>query len=303
MSRVASALDRAWFPETPAARLAVLRGLTGLYATVYLLVRTPYLLSFAEQPPDRFLPVGVASLLEGPLPPSAYRATVVLLLPLSVAFVAGVRHRVLGPVFAVGLLAVLTYANSFGKILHTDNLLVIHVGLLALSPAADALSFDARGHPAPAPSGRYGWPVRLMCLACVLVYLLAGIAKLRHGGLAFLEDDSLRNYVAFGAVRKVELGSHHSPFGVALLPYRGLFSALALGSLLLELLSPVALLHPRAGRLFALSVWAFHVGVAALMAIGFFYQLSFVAFACFFPVERLAAWGPLRRLSGRAGPA
>lgn len=34
----------------------------------------------------------------------------------------------------------------------------------------------------------------------------------------------------------------------------------------------------------------FHVGVLVLMAIPFFYQLSFVAFAPFFPVERLAAF-------------
>ena len=53
--------------------------------------------------------------------------------------------------------------------------------------------------------------------------------------------------------------------------------------------APLALLHPRIGRAWCALAWGFHVGVLATMAIAFVYPLSFVAFACFFDVEELAA--------------
>ena len=280
-------IDRWWLAPAPATRLAMMRVLVGLYGTVYLLVRTPHLLSYALDDLNRFHPVGVVSLAPSATLPWIHQVLVFVVVALSVPFLLGFKHRILAPIYAGLLLWVLTYSNSWGKILHTDNMLMLYVGLLAITPSADALSWDSRGKEMPGESDRYGWPIKLMAAGCVLVYLLAGIAKLRNSGMEFVSGETLRNYVAFGNVRKVELGSHHSPIGVALLPYSGLFAGLAGFSLVLELVGPVALVHRKFGKLWALMVWGFHLGVLALMAIGFMFQITFIAFAPFFDCERL----------------
>lgn len=287
----------AWFFDAaPATRLASLRLLVGIYGTIYLCVRLPHLWSYGLDDLDRFLPVGIVAWSDAPLLPALYQGVVLITVALSFAFLLGWRFRQLAPLYAAGLLFVLTHSNSWGKILHTDNLFVLYVGCLALVPAADAYSFDARRAPrssediaARETEGRYGWMIRLMCAVCAAAYLIAGIAKLRNSGFEFAQGDTLRNYVAFDNVRKLELGSVYSPIGAALLPYAGMFGAMAWLSLILEVTAPVALMHRGFGKLWALMVWGFHVGVLALMAIGFAFQLTFVAFSPFFASERLVA--------------
>lgn len=289
-----SDLDRPWMPVAPALRLSTLRALVGAYGAVYLLVRLPHLLGYALDDATRFVPVGPVSLLAAPLSPDVHRALVGLTLATSVTFALGFLHRVLAPLHALLLTWVLSYTNSWGMILHTDNLFLAHVCVLAFSPAADALSFDARGQAPAHAHPRYGWAPRLMVALTAASYLMAGIAKLRNGGLLFIDGETLRNLVAFDNARKVELGDLHSPLGVALLGQPRLFAWMAAGSLLLELGAPLALLR-RVGRLWAVAMWAFHVGVLALMAIGFVYPLSFIAFAACFDVERLWDTRLLRR--------
>ncbi len=302
MSADGSLLERVYFPSMPAERLAAVRVAVGLYALVYLLVRLPHLLRFAAYDPAFFAPVGPLAFLDAPLPPALYRGVVALTVALAVPFVLGVAHRVLAPAFALLLLAVLTYTSSFGKILHTDNLLVLHVLILALAPAADARSLASCARPAPSPHGRYGWPIRLLCAVTAAAYLLAAVAKLRQSGLAFVDGETLRNYVAFDNVRKAELGSVYSPLGAALLGFPRLFASLALASFALELGAPFALLSRRVGRAWSIAVWAFHLGVLALMAIGFAYQLSGVAFASFFDLERLRLGRRRARASAAPSP-
>lgn len=272
----------------------MIRVLVGLYGSVYLLIRTPHLLSYALDDLNRFHPVGIVSWAPSATLPWIHQVLVFVVVALSIPFLLGLKHRVLAPIYAGLLLWVLSYSNSWGKILHTDNMLVLYVGILAITPSADALSWDARGREDPGSGDAYGWPIKLMATLCVLVYLLAGIAKLRNSGMEFVGGETLRNYVAFGNVRKVELGSGHSPLGVALLPYSGLFGALAAFSLVLELIGPLAVVHRKFGRLWAVAVWGFHLGVLALMAIGFMFQITFIAFAPFFDCERLLERVPKR---------
>lgn len=301
----AAQLNQWLFGPAPATRLALLRVLTGVYAVVYLVVRAPHLSSYGSFPSHAFHPVGVAALLPGQLSESAVVIWIACTIVLAMLFSLGVRHRILSPCFAISLLGLLSYANSFGNILHTDNLLTLHVGILAFSPAADRLALDARRAQQPGstlPHGKYQWPVRLMCLAAVLGYALAGYAKLHLGGSAFLEGETLRNLIAYDSVRKHALGSIYSPFGSWLLPYASAFTVLAWLTLLLELGAPLALLHRRIAIGWAITMWGFHLGVLALMAIAFVYPLT-VGLACFFPCERLLRWGLVRRLCRPVDPA
>lgn len=267
---------------------------------MYLAVRTPYLLGFARHDPSHYRALGVLRALDGPMPPALHQALVVLLLLTGAAFLVGYRHRVLAPLHALLLLVVLTHSNSWGMILHTDNLFTAHVGVLAFAPAADALSIDARGRPVALGHARYGWAPRLMVAIAAATYCLAGVAKVRNGGLEFVGGETLRNLVAYDNLRKLELGSVYSPLGAALVSYPGFFGGLAWASLALELGAPLAL-APRVGRAWGIAMWSFHVGVLALMAIGFAYPLSFIAFAPLFEVERVWRTRALAGIGRRLG--
>ena len=281
------AFDRYWFVPAPARRLALLRLLVGGFALFFVLSRLPSLVNVAEFGKAEFVPTGVVKLvLRHPLPSELVIGLACLAAVLGVPFVLGLAYRFTAPLFALVFLWVTTYRNSWGMLFHTENLLVLHVLVLASSPAADSLSLDARGRETPEPSGAYGWPARAMTWVTVICYVLAGLAKLKLAGPVWLEGGLLRAQVAYDNLRKIELGSVHSSLGAALVHYEAPFLFLALLTVALELGAPVALLGRRIALVWALAAWGFHIGVEALMAIPFPYQLSFVAYAAFFEVDR-----------------
>lgn len=272
-------------PDAPALRLAVLRALVGLFALVYLSIRFVHLLRYRDFPAAQFAPIGLVSLISTPLPSELVVAQVVLTWLLSITFMLGIAHRVLGPCFALALLWTLSYRSSWGMIFHTENLLVLHALVLAFAPAADTLAW---GRPPSDRRGvRYGLPIRLMCFITVLAYFVAGWAKLKNAGWDWAGGDVLQVQVAYDNLRKLALGDFYSPLGGYLVRFGALWAPLAAASLAMELLAPLAMLGERAGRWWSLLAFSFHLGVLALMAINFPYPLSFVAFASFFAAERV----------------
>lgn len=296
MTGALARVDALLRPAVPAERLAALRVLVGAFGAIYLTVRAPSLASVARLPASSFAPIGVVSWLDAPLPAAAVWALAIAAVILGWAFALGVAWRVVAPAFAAVLLWVVTYRSSFGMIFHTENLWVLHVAILATSPAADAWSIDARrrGAAPTEPDPRWGWAIVAMSIVTVLAYVLAGVAKLRTAGLAWVTSDALRNYVAYDNLRKILLGDVHAPLGGALVRHPVLFKPLAALSLSLELLAPLALFGRRPSTVIALGLWGFHLGVLVTMAILFPYPLLGIAFAPWFPVERpgraIAAW-------------
>lgn len=306
--KLLSAFDRYWYAPAPAERLAWLRALVGGYALVYLIVRYPALTAVTRFHAAEFEPTGPVALLGSPLPPALVHAVAVLAVVAGAAFVAGVRYRLSAPLFALSFLWVTSYRSSFGMKFHTENLVALHLLLLAVAPAADALSFDARRRraPAPEPHGRYGWVIRAMCAVTVVTYVLAGVAKLKLAGTEWVTGDVIRAQIAYDNLRKIELGSLHSPLGAALVRASWPFPFLAWTTMALELGAPIALFGGRLARVWVFVAFAFHVGVLALMAIAFPYQLSFIAYLSFFEVERAQRSRFYRRLRaavGRLAPA
>ncbi|MDZ7679184.1 MAG: HTTM domain-containing protein [Acidimicrobiales bacterium] len=279
-------------------RLATLRVLVTGFALAYLVVRFPHLVDIArlsDAAPGRFDPVGPLVLLAGPVSPPVAIIVLATTLAAGMASVAGWRWRVSGPVFALGVLLVLSYRNSWGQVFHTENLLVLHLGILAVAPASDAWSLDNRrrgrsgGVSPPAPSTRYGWPAQLMVVVVVVAYVLAGWAKLRASGVGWADGDALRNLVAHDALRKELVGDRGSPIGIVALRHAWVFAPMAALSLAVELLAPVALLGGRVRMAWVVAAWVFHLGVLAVMGILFPYQLLGVGFACFVAVESIPA--------------
>ncbi|MBA2459292.1 MAG: HTTM domain-containing protein [Gemmatimonadales bacterium] len=293
-----------WFEEAPAARLALLRVVIGTYALWYLMPRYGLLTELAESDPSLFTPVGVASLLAQPLDPSLFHLLVIATLAANLAFLLGWCYRLTGPAFALLLLGVLSYRNSWSMIFHSDNVLVLHVLILGFTPAAAAISLDALTSDDRDRSGwEYGWPIRLMCVVTAATYFLAGVAKVAGpAGWSWAGGGELLKQVAVDGLRKDILGGAASPLLFSLQDYLVLFTALGVGSLLLELGAPASLIDRRLARVWAVSAFFMHGGIFFIMGITFRYQLSGVIFASFFPLERVVARLRARRREHRAVP-
>jgi hypothetical protein len=278
--------DRWLMAPAPAARLAVFRIAIGVFASVYLVVRLPVLLSMGDERSVEWQPLGVLWWLGDPLPGWVVGGAVAVSIALAGAFATGVAFRTVGPAFAIVLLFVTTYRSSGGQLLWFDNLLVLHVLVVGFSPAADALRVGDRGE-VGGDGPRYGWPLRLAAIATVVTYALAGVAKLRIGGLAWLDGDSLRNHVAYSATRLRVLGGTPSPLAEPMMALGWIFTPLAIATLVVELGAPLVLVLPKLRVPWVALAWCMHAAIAATMFVVFPYPLALIAFAPLFRLERL----------------
>lgn len=276
----------AWLcPVVPARRLAAVRIAVGVFACLWLAGISIDLLARAGFDPARFRPVGLA-VWTGRVAPEVVGAGLVATIALGVAWVLGLRYRVLAPGFALGLAWLLSYRNSWGHLSHGEHLLVLHVAILSLAPAADALRFrDRRAEPA-GDDARYGWPLRLLVLVTISTYAIAGLAKLRGGGWAWLSGDTVRLHVANEALRVGLVGGTVSPLATWLVPHGWIFAIAAWGTVALEVGAPLALVGGRVRTAWICGTWAMHVGIAMVMGIVFTYPVSGVAFVGFVAAER-----------------
>jgi len=294
------------FAAAPATRLAALRVLIGGYCVARLLSTAPALLDLAGLPDRQFAPVGILSPLGSPPSGAVVAVALAGTVAAGVAFVLGWRWRLMGPLFAVAFFVLSTYRVSWGHVSHADHLPALHLLLCGLVPAADAWSLDARRRraPQPSPSGRYGWPIRVLGLLTVVTYVLAGLAKLRYGGWGWLGGDVLRNQIAADALQKSLLGATYSPLVGWVTSHGWILAPAAVVAVVIELAAPVAFVHGRPRDVWVASAWLLHVAIAAVMAISFPYPLCGVAFAPFYDLEKGVAvvGGSARRRGRRAAP-
>jgi hypothetical protein len=291
----------------PPERLAMFRILIGAFSLVYLLVRLPIFLQLADRR-NGFSGQGLAALLGGPAPGVVVDATITVTLVAGSGFLLGWRFRITGPLFALGMLALGSYRGSWGQLLHFENLMVLYLLIVAFSPAADAWSLDRRrsrpdGSVRSGQSTRYGWPIALASLVLVVTYVIAGVAKLRYGGLDWVFGDTLRNHVAYAAARLDLLGGTPSPFAGWGVRNDWVWSFAAAATIAIELAAPVALVGGRARTAWVIATWLMHVGILAFMLIGFPMPLSLVAFAPLYRIERLWTDRPARLRRSARQPA
>lgn len=284
----------------PARSLAAVRISVGVYAVGLVLGRGPSQLDLARAG-FGWDPVGVWTPLDSPPSSGVVAALGLVALASSAAVVLGWRHRVTGPVSFVAVLLWGTLASSWGHLFHSDNLVVLHLAVLAWFPAADAWSLDARRGRArdDGPSGTYGWAVRLAAIATAVTYVVAGLAKARLGGWDWLDGETLRGLVAHDNLRKELIGAPSTPLAGPVVRQAWLFAPLALATFAVELGAPLALLGRRAARWWTAAAWLFHVGIVALMTVSFLYPLTLLAFV---PTLVAADALPLDRLKRAARP-
>ena len=263
----------AWLhAPTTAERLAGLRIATAGFVVVYVVLHVREFSRLANGSADGFRTVGLARILSEPLPSIWVWAMFAGLIGAGLLFAAGVAVRAVGPLFAVLLLFWTSYHSSWGQLLHFEHLFTLHVMILALAPTADAWSLSRRNQPRPTPHVRYGWPIRLLALATVATYVLSGIAKLRHSGLAWFDPDTLANHIGYSATRMQTIGGRTPPLAEFVLGARWLIAPMAFGALAVELGAPLALRRRRTRIIWALAALIFHAGTAATMMVFFGYR-------------------------------
>ncbi|MES2638033.1 MAG: hypothetical protein V4850_01065 [Myxococcota bacterium] len=299
--RFKSVFENFWFPAWPAARLGVLRVLLGLYVLQDLVRVRRAAHTLSDGDPLLWDPVGVTTLLAGPLAPAQWHTVYDATIGLCLLFILGAGWRVIGPLFAGFLLFSWTYRVSWQMIYHVHHLTMLHVLVVAAAPAAAAVSVDAwwgsrRGRPAPAPSWRFGWPVRLVCVVTAILYCLAGVAKVQLAGWGWADGHNLLDQIAYDGLYKGLLGRDDrdmpSPLIAYAFSYAWLLGPAATGSLMVELGAPIALLHRRIGYAWSLAAIGMHWGIHLFMNLVFPYPISGMAFLSFFPLEKLlpARW-------------
>lgn len=173
--------------------------------------------------------------------------------------------------FAVAWLVLLVLAglrSSLGKILHNDVLLLIGAFPLLFAPPVAESDLD---RPARA---RYGWPLSVGLAAVSLSYFLAGVAKLRHSGLAWVASDNM-GYVMAAAGHSGKPAWPEVAIWVSQQPW--LTRAIAAGILGLELAFPVALLWPRTRPWFAALVAVLHAGTWVTLGLDYWLWIGTAA--------------------------
>lgn len=285
------------FAPVPPERLGWLRVLLGGYATFSLWGRIGELSKVAHSPPEMFKPLGVTTLLEGPLNPALHDNLVVLAVVLGVFFTLGAMYRVTGPAFALLVLFLLTYRTSWVQIYHSDNLMTLQILALGLAPqAGEVRSVDAlwlRPGSALRPDRKpweWMWPVALLCTVTTTAYVIAGLAKAQAGGIGWSIGDNLRNQVAYDTLNKELLGHFGRSMARELYAHPGWLVPASIVSFWAELGAWTALVDRRLGMVWSFVAFGMHHGILMVMGIAFGYPLSGVPFLPFFPVERPLDW-------------
>jgi len=282
MSRFVGRVGEWYFAEVSRKRLQLLRAVTGGFIALYLAIRLPFFIDLTNTDLAFWEPVGVLHWFDAPWPDVGVYALVFGALILGVLFASGVGFRVVGPAFAVVLLALFTYRSSWGQLLHFENVMFLQVALISIASAGRRGGSDRTGALDLVP----GWPIRLLTIVVVVTYMLAGWAKLRFGGGSWLFGDTLRNHVASANVRRELLGQTSSPIGRFMVSQPWMFAPAALATVAIELGAWVALLTRRLTVVWVIAAWLMHIGIAATMLIVFPMPVFGVAFASFFVVSQ-----------------
>jgi predicted DCC family thiol-disulfide oxidoreductase YuxK len=296
MRTLAQKLHNYWFQPLSPDRLAILRIATGGFSLWYLLSRYSMLLKLSASDLAMFEPVGLVSWMSNPMSPDLFHVLLLSALLLNIAYILGWKYRWTGPLFALTLLFLLSYRNSWTMIYHNRIALVLHVLVIGMVQAADTLSWDAWQKAKfkvaeVKQSWRYGWPVKLICTATVLTYFLSGIAKISGElGWDWITGEAMRSQVAIDAIRKVLLGGSTEPLFEWLYPHNEIFLLMGIGTMIIELGAPFALAGKRIGIAWVLLTWLLHWGIFFIMGIRFRYQMSGVIFLSFFDLEKPYHW-------------
>ena len=175
------------FRPTPLARIAWLRLAAYLFIPVDVLLTTPWVSAHADVPGQLYEPLRIGRLLHLPTPGPWVEALRWALVVAALLAASGRHPRVLGALVAVLYLEWMVVAFSYGKVDHDR---VGFLVLLAVLPTVGAARRTDRRS-----SDAAGWAIGMTSLAVVATYFLSAFAKLRFGGLDWVDGATLTRAV------------------------------------------------------------------------------------------------------------
>lgn len=300
------AVDRRLVAPGPTDRFTAVR--TGLAVVLGVRLALRRWSAAAEQPADLFDPAfAVAWLARPPSGPVlvAVQALGLLAVAVSVAVAvrpSGRRSGALGRAGFVGAwLSLLFLAGAWsgsGKVLHNDVLLLLASVPFVLArtpPAGPAGRPGAAERSAAERSVAAGWPPRAALVVVATVYAVAGLQKLRHGGLAWVTSDNLRWVLRDGA------NGSSAPFpslaaDLASSPVAA--HALAAAALAVELSAPLLLARARTRPLFVALAALLHGGIWLTLGLDYYGWVLTVAVVA---LPGAVPPGPVDALAARSG--
>jgi hypothetical protein len=284
--RLRAAWEHAFFAPASPLGLRLARALLALHA-LWILLSRPELPSLASWPAVFWdgLPTGLAARFgAGLLPEAAERGLFVVLLLALLATAAGAWARAAAAVAGLLLYHFAPQEELLAGMPHTSfgGLPVATLGLLVLAFAES----PRRGAP---PSPEFRWPLAAVRLVLALAYFLPAIAKLRYSGPGWFTAENMAGW----------LEVNHALTGAPWAPWLAARAwacwAIALFTLALEALFPLAVFSRRAARVLVPAAAAFHLGT--LLALGYFFP-SWPLLLLFVDPERAA-----RQASTESAPA
>ena len=278
MNRLAADWHAFWFAPAAPWPLGLCRA--GFFGSFYVLFLARIDLRwYALFPPEFYQPRSFFDWLSLPMPNWEVLAWLVMAFEISVILAAvGLLTR-LATLTACALgLYVLGLQFNYGYLHWAHAIVPIVMGILALSPCGDALSLDAlvrrviTGKTARM-GGQYRWPIQLVRLVFVTVFLAAGLAKLRQSGLEWVLSDTLRNYFLENQYVFRSEGARGWGHLLAdfLIVRPDLCRVLAVVVLTVELSAPAALFSRQARLLLIPLLFLFQIGNALLLYQDFFF--------------------------------
>ncbi|MBA3502837.1 MAG: hypothetical protein M4D80_07345 [Myxococcota bacterium] len=302
MSRFAVRWDDFWFrPETP---IALARCRIGIcLGFFYYLVWTPNYLAFALNSAslgDAFhFPLGLHQYLPTPSLGTLDTLHTVFGI-LLVAAALGFATR-LALVTATAILFYMTIPGMYGKILNFQAIPILVLGILAISPAGDAVSLDSVlrrrfkrwpfGRAEAETSGDYRWPVQFLQVFVCMVFFMSGLSKMLTSGPGWITSDNLQILLVATPVNQGCLGSWPSylELNAWVVQHPNLLHALAAGVVITELSAPLALIPGIPRALMVSAFFGLNIGFRIFMGPTFDELLVTYMFA-FIPWERVVGF-------------
>lgn len=186
----------------------------------------------------------------------------------------GLFTRVATAVSAVGALYLLGVPFNYGKVFHLASIIIWTMTILAFSRSGDGFSIDSlirkrRGLPAPAPSGEYRWPVRMVWVMMAVLFFNAGMAKVLRGRWEWVASENM----AVLMTQRHYLNANSLPalsWGLFIAKHAWLYMPFAAGSILAEVFCFVALFLRNPWRLaIPACLLSMQLGIGLLMNVWF----------------------------------
>ena len=196
----------------------------------------------------------------------------------------GLFTRVSLFLFTVGTWIFVAHLFSYGDRHHTEALFAIFLMLLVFAPSGERLSVDAllrrrRGAVSAEASEFAIWPLKVMYVLLGLTYFSAGMAKMLHSGLEWMNGYTLQGHTLADAL------SRGHPVGVWLAQQHTPAVLLSVFTIIFELFFWVSLILPRRWTpVFLLVALMFQVGLYVSGGYDFFQHMVLLALLLFFLV-------------------